>query len=663
MVIDCPSGRGKSLAGIALRSLDPSCNNGQVADMFNVKLRVAHIVWDKAIGAQAIYRPLHLQQESDGVYVDSFYPRARELQRNAAWIPVDRKSSAYSAYIWENFLQFLFVKTVEGPFDLTAFKSKHGLLNRPLILFLDEVPTDPVDVELVVWVRDLVRFLPGVLVILAGTNSKAANTLPVRLVSGEASANDFNREKPLWSFFVTRLPNYNVNLSSFLQQWERCKAAARKNSVIEDVVRVIQNSMNHGGNPRLINFAIEALEKSLSLKTLSFLEWHKKFAAFVAANKFFVARWSEVSSILIGQANLLLSASVHLATADIVLNRHFANRALPNSEMTGTRPGCGANDCGSWLRIADNPSLGVGLQLFYEPAPDQVSYGWQTTVFPKAASDPLLYLGCCFPQGYFASPMSLAPEVSYPAYRIAQVLWSHNAIGNLNFQNLEALTNSGAFLEVATSLAIINAAAVSPVVSENLSQFLLNFLQQMCIDTTEITKVGLQSEPAFLGYKVPKFIFPATDRSVPNLPKELFGMLHRTANGEKIDIFIKYPFGSNSLDVQEDEIHFECKYWEKAGLIDDMCEIARKLIRKRGAIAVSVHRKCHDYWGNRMKDNFEKLTRKLQDSEVGKMICIKEDGAISTCVVSSKPGTLVVVQVGEGWKPSQTLLETFSFAK
>jgi hypothetical protein len=99
-------------------------------------------------------------------------------------------------------------------------------------------------------------------------------------------------------------------------------------------------------------------------------------------------------------------------------------------------------------------------------------------------------LSRCFPGGYFATPTQLM-SFSYRAYLVTQVFWSYSAIGILNFHNPKALTNSGAFLEVATTLAIINAAAVSSDLCMGLSEFPDNFLHQMCINTDKKTRVGL----------------------------------------------------------------------------------------------------------------------------------------------------------------------------
>jgi hypothetical protein len=664
MVIDCPSGRGKSLSGIALRLLDRSCECEPVARKFGNNTRVAHIVWDKALDSQKIYQPLHQQQESDGVHVNSFYPRARQLYREetATGIPIDRISGDREAYVWEKLLQFLFVKNAQDPFDLNLFKVVHGLdQGRLLILFLDEIPTDPIDVHFIGWVRDLVRFVPKILVILAGTNSKAANMLG--LMSGEASANDYNAQYQHWSFLVTRLPAYNVVLSSFSARWDLCQSAAQDNENIADVVKVIKNSIKNDGNPRLINLAIDVLAEMLPLESISFLEWQTKFASRVSENKFYVARWSEFHYTLIGQANLLLTASMFQATSDILVNKHFAHRAVPDGNVLATRLGCSVEDCGGWLRVSADDARAAGMPLFFQAGAADSStlryYGWQITVFASVASDPLLYLGCCFPRGYFATPRSLTRS-TFSAYRVAQVLWSENAIGKLNFQNIQAPANSGALLEVATSLAIINAAAVSTELVMTLSQYLLNFLQQMCVKIDTLA-VHLHSELAFRGCSVPKFIFPSVERNVPEMSQKLFGMLYRTANAEQMDACLEYPFGCNELGVQVQRIHFECKYWEEPGALKEMFKIARKLIRKRGDIAVSVHCKCHDFWGSFKASNFEKLAKNLTNSEVGEILCVNQEGAVSSRVISDKPGILIVVEVGAGWKPQDVVTEKFKF--
>jgi hypothetical protein len=98
--------------------------------------------------------------------------------------------------------------------------------------------------------------------------------------------------------------------------------------------------MKYGWNPRLINFGTEALAKIISLDRQSFLNWHSEFVCYVIANIFYTSCWSEFYNTLIGQSNLLLLASAFQGTADVLLHKHYANRALPDGSMFATRSGC-----------------------------------------------------------------------------------------------------------------------------------------------------------------------------------------------------------------------------------------------------------------------------------------------------------------------------------
>jgi hypothetical protein len=76
---------------------------------------------------------------------------------------------------------------------------------------LDEIPVDLADLALVRRARDALKIVPNIFVILAGTNSMAANTIGLNRASrDDGSFHDERKAHAFWSFLFTCLPKYKM---------------------------------------------------------------------------------------------------------------------------------------------------------------------------------------------------------------------------------------------------------------------------------------------------------------------------------------------------------------------------------------------------------------------------------------------------------------------
>ena len=105
-------------------------------------------------------------------------------------------------------------------------------------------------------------------------------------------------------------------------------------------MNAIDSSICYGGNPRLIQFAIRALEWILQPGTgavANFESWQLRFASSVTRSKFAFDSLSGKYPQLIGRSNLLLEASCDAKMSNARLANHYAFRAVAhNGEASGT---------------------------------------------------------------------------------------------------------------------------------------------------------------------------------------------------------------------------------------------------------------------------------------------------------------------------------------
>ncbi len=168
IVLDCASGAGKTQLGFALMMLA----NKEIPYLLNgMELEVAHIVWPTSVASQDIYVSMQKYQSTRGIEVSSFFGNMK------AWLeyrPMYTASEVeYENSLWDHVFSKLFKKRIDRWAKL-------------FVIILDEVPLDAKDLALIGDIRDSLKLVRNVVVILSGTNSKAANM--IGLTNGDASS-------------------------------------------------------------------------------------------------------------------------------------------------------------------------------------------------------------------------------------------------------------------------------------------------------------------------------------------------------------------------------------------------------------------------------------------------------------------------------------------
>lgn len=308
VILDCPSGTGKTLAGVALSM--QGCNNR--ADS-KLKLDgrpayVYHLMWLSAVIDQRIYQDICNSSKANSAFFDNF------AQLDA---PITAESLS-------QFLQS----------SLPGLDSRDiAVGHKVLLLIIDEVPDDSEAIHRLCRIRDTLKELPNVCVFLCGTHSKAANM--VGLTQGVASRSN-NSDPVPWAWIITRLPKFDLEIAGL----EKCWTELSRRDGSEHICKAIHCSLSNGGNPLLILLAIKsAVNMDTSNDSAkAFRTWQVKFGLEVLAQKINGNRISHQFKGLIGQLNLLLDATATAHLSDMLLGHHFAFRCIPDHGES-----CGAN--------------------------------------------------------------------------------------------------------------------------------------------------------------------------------------------------------------------------------------------------------------------------------------------------------------------------------
>uniref|UniRef100_A0A7S0M0E0 Uncharacterized protein n=1 Tax=Cryptomonas curvata TaxID=233186 RepID=A0A7S0M0E0_9CRYP len=309
MIVDSPSGSGKTLFGIALN---------QHFSKEELNTQVIHLIWPEAVCGQAVYDQLNTDYDRL-VQSSIFFSYIRSLN-----FPEIRITGNRFETIWAATLKNLFP---EG-FDPDPFQTG----GKRLLLFFDEMPLDPYSAGLMGKLRDLLKELKYVLLCLSGTNSKAANM--VGQSQGSASSTVSNCSGSAWAVIITRLPSFDVDCPPIFKRWKSIEAKKE----LQHIVNCIRCSIVNGGNARSIAMAINCAE-ALNVEKFENAEecldcWQIEFAKAVRRNKFDKTSYSETSKGLIGQLNMLLDASHDPDISNVLLSHHFAIRAIPDNGAT-----------------------------------------------------------------------------------------------------------------------------------------------------------------------------------------------------------------------------------------------------------------------------------------------------------------------------------------
>ena len=644
VILDCPSGTGKTLAAVALSM--QSCNKNLNSKLtFNgVPADVYHFIWPTAVGGQDIYKEIDASFELNSTFFINM---------------MDVKETMDATTVWA------LLKKAIPEIDVEAIAAG----KRVLVLIIDEVPEDPVEIQRLRQMRETLKNLANVCLLLCGTHSKAANMVDISQTS--ASRTD-NQSVERWAWIVTRLPRFDLELSGLQIGFE----AVTKREDFFYVARAIGLSVSTGGNPWLIKVAItSAVKLATSMAEFeregeeleevarnNFICWQDCFSRQVFGQKFSYESISRGFKGLAAQLNLLLDASATSQLSDVLLGYHFAMRCIPDSgRWCGTGKRADLNDCGGCLCLALPKSRATGNSLLFfrgrrKPA-DKVGFAsWQTTSFAPPQKDVLLYLMACRKDGYLTT--SRPPE-SFGTHEVLLSCWRRNSAGLVNFQNPRAISNSGSLLEVLLAAGVKNAAARSAEcrIDCNAVEFLAKLISELGLRAVSSMPISMKQDATLMEIRVPRIIVPAQESQCQQFAElgGILGIAERKQNKDEFDLLVKC-IGSNNGS----SIRLEAKDREEFNT-GEMAIAASKLFRNGSRVGIMVVRNCCQYWGSSARNvenrrKLEALLRRIRG--LGKAYLLSKSVALEEISVSchaADTGRLVVIQV-----PETSLRELYS---
>jgi hypothetical protein len=579
-ILDSPSGSGKTLAGVALWLLDSTrCPDFKIA---GTPITVFQFVWPTAVGSQQIYRDIVASSKSLSTL---FFESVKQFNFDQF-----RGLPFPSGYIWENLIGCLFPGVDTAEYRTGA---------RSLMIIIDEIPDDPEEVALVGRLREALKAVDNLCLLMVGTNSKMATMVDI---SKASSGLDFE-ETVLWGMIVTRLPRF---VPDALDDHGKMMMQSLMDSTTDgcsSVRGLISLSISNRGNPRLILFAIKTACEELVIASPEpfFYRWQRRMSERVMQNKFNYLSYTKSNKGLIGQLNLLMEASSTSELSDVLLSYHFAYRSIPDFALSpSSDAGVRFNGCGGCLYISTPSHRALGSSLVFAPGPPKRSfeglYSWQRTCFPPPHIDILLYLASCRPGGFFTT---MVGRLSFRAHQLIPKLWNGNIAGSINCQNPKAVINTGSLLEVLVAAAVPNAAARASerrIYPEFCSA--ADFLVELTAELG-LTDSRLQVNQDFLrdrflsSLRIPKFIFPGnSDLLFQGKYRECFegnvGILERQQYADRSDLVIKTSSGILLQLELKDRDKFTTK---------EILEASEKLYLREAMVGVLVVRGCPRYWG------------------------------------------------------------------
>ena len=661
IVIDAPSGSGKTLFGIALLLIDkdftdPECDvssKRSELELQGLDLKVIHCIWPGSL-VQNIYK--EIIKEQPFVRPNIIFERAKFLDM-ARVLQLEADEEWIENHVWFTVLQYVFeidkkkIVNSEAQFSVSEFRAAKNLADRYILIYADEVPVKPSELYVIFNLREAIKRVHSVGIALAGTNSKAANMI------GLSEASSVDTDAAPWALFVTRLPRFQMELSNLKDIWENVKVqTARSSSDLAFAVNAIASSIHNGGNPRLICQAISSLQAVLNpwmRKDLSetFSGWQECFVRLVNLSKFQFKTHSGKYAEMNGQLNLLLEASQDAELSDTMLANRFAYRAVPDASESGSTAFPKLQNCAGWLYFSQPEDRCLGRSLVYVSGCLQrtaylpsVKHQWQTTLFAPVRQDILLYLGTCRVGGFFDSG---APSVSpFLTCKVVSACWKSNAAGSVNFQNPDAENNPGTKLEVTVTAAVCNAAA-SRGKGRDFAGFLFQFAKELGVNfssesETEIP-IQLQQDKAF-DFCVPRYLFPGEGGFCQT--GSLIGFVRRMRNGDQFDVQMTLP---DQADFVSMEVNVRHSFSNK-----DLWIVCSKLFSSRNQkIGIVIVRNSCDYWGldvasvrpTTNKTRLYNFLKHIQGEKVGQIYFIRSDGALETKALGDGARRLILIQV------------------
>ena len=656
MVLDAPSGSGKTLCGISLLLVclsmkdSPYFSSSKQLQLLErrIELTVVHCIWPGAEKSQPIYKLIINEQSRIGIDAKIIFQRAKYL--DMAKLSYEANDADIDKHVWCVVMQYIFqdpdeiLETDEERFNVKEFRARKNLTKKIVFVYVDEVPIKPHEVKVIASLRDAVKRATGVAIALAGTNSKAANMI------GLTEASSVNVNIIPWALFMTRLPCFQMSASHLKEKWEQTKTLIGKHrSDLNCAVNAIECSLHNRGNPRLISSAISALASKVKDSNSTFDAWQRQFASDVTETKFPFKTYSGIFPEMNGQLNLLMEASAEAELSDTMLAKHFAVRAVPdNGSKTGTDSSARLVDCAGWLYLATAADRCLGKSLFYvnerliqntrRSADVSVNFAWQKTVFAPVKSDILLYLGTCRDGGFFDPACSISP---FPTHQVVSSCWKSNVAGSVNFQNPHAENNPGTKLEVTVTAAVCNAAAVKGS-KGFFSDYLFCLALELGVKANLDVLSKFQMDDSFK-FTVPRFLLPGTKLNCDM--SNLIGLVTRMKNEDEFDVLLSWPC--------QESVRVEVKDRRKVGN-GDFWTVATKLFSSRTRIGLLIVHQCCNYWGKAKKggkDNaqinrnkVQRFLENLSGEKLGMVYFLKADGTLETLLLGNSAWRMVLIQ-------------------
>ena len=311
IIIDAPSGSGKTLCGIALllmdkdRAVHKSEAKRRVFGAKGIQLKVLHCIWPASVGAQDVYESILKNQPS--VRPNKIFEHAKFLEMDKI---LDKKTNIdwIEKHVWFTVLQHVFeaerenIIQKEEDFSVAKFLQQKNLTGRYVLIYVDEDPIKPSEIYVIYNLREAIKRVGSVGITLAGTNSKATNMI------GLSEATSLETNVMPWALFLTRLPRFQIELSNLKDTWKNIKDTAPEISDLKYALNAVESSLLGGGNPRLITLAISSLHNAC-VKEVNFYRWQEEFKVLVNKSKFSFKTYSGKFPEMNAQLNLLLEAS------------------------------------------------------------------------------------------------------------------------------------------------------------------------------------------------------------------------------------------------------------------------------------------------------------------------------------------------------------------
>jgi len=629
MILDSPSGTGKTLAGVAA---------SQHFSDDKLSTAVIHVIWPDAVHDQAIYRDLTVSAHQQ------FFDSVRRLNFS------DFPDYCDLHKIWDATLKNIFPGFLDWPVFVDSGKR--------LLFIIDAIPRDPFSAGFVEKLRDLLKRLHNVRLCLAGTNSKKASMVGLShgISQGSASSTETSFGGSPWAMIVTRFPQFDLQRSRLRKHWKEVVS----NTQMKLVVASIKSSIDNGGNARSIEFAIESATSMIQVgcnkeETECFDEWQKIFATAVQESQFEKTSFTEMSKGVVGQLNLLLGASADPQISDVLLSHHFATRAIPDGgASTSSKHGASLAEIGGWLLLAPYNVQALGNSLLFVAGPFKTrlhfsaiqSNGttlWQRTVFPLPESDCLLYLGAARANGYFSTRVA-----NYRAFEVVKAMWRSHSAGMLNYQSPSAIVNTGSSMEVLVAAAVPNAAAAAnSIFVRRFPSFIIKLCQEL---GTPAHKLEIQLDrPDYAELKaisIPRIILPC--QTILPILAQTVRCLSRHPNENRFGLLLQVP---SAVGEKATKISLEAKMREKLS-VSEIALAARTLVCEDCEVGVLVLSHCCQFWGEtahnvRKRADLKKCLSAALGGRIGVVFLLKCYGMLATVNINSRAGYLFIIQVPE----------------